>query len=237
MDPDQHLIEELTEELGRALRSVHLEPEFRQGLKQRLLDTPTSRWRRWMSLGPQSRWGRGALAGVTLGAVALAVAVPLALSQPAPARHAPQFLVMIPPGTSAPNSRAQVAAPAPCLGAALELTVAPSRVTLAPGEIAHFDIFETGGACSPQTSVRGPSAAGLSVEPVAISPGSLGAAAARATYQITWTGRSVVVRRGTKLVAPSRSSPSGELAPGNYLVTVEVPHTSARASIDITIRK
>src|SRR5487761_944468 len=101
MDPDEQPIEELAEELRRSLGPMHLQPEFRQGLKERLLATPTPWWRRWASLGPDSGWGRGALAGVAVAAVAVAVAVPLAISQHAPPQRSPQFLVMIPPGTSA----------------------------------------------------------------------------------------------------------------------------------------
>ncbi len=240
MDPDDRLIEELGGELRRSLAEMRLHSEFREELKHRMLATPPRRWRRWLGAWPPIAQHRGALVGVAVAAIALAVVLPLAASQNNQAPRGRQYLVMIPPPVNGGGAHAAEVAPvipASCGAAAIQLTVTPAQATLRPGQSARFTVSETGVACPPAATITGPSAAGLSIAAVPQPPSSGNSAPVKGSYEVTWTGKSIGVLRGTKLATPAASRTAARLSAGAYEVILRVPHSSARVSIEITISK
>jgi hypothetical protein len=231
MDPNDRLIEELGVELRRSLAEVRLSSELRQELRGRLLATRVPWWRHWSPRIPDGSGARASLAGLAAAAVALAVLIPLATSPRPQPNRTQQTLVVIPP--SAGSAHSAVLAPSLCLAAATTITVSPSRVTLAPGQTAQFNVLEVGPPCVPSVTVTGPSTAALSVKVMAPGPGSPSPTLQSTSYLITWEGRSG--HGGSS--SPTNSTGTSPLAPGSYRLTVSIPHTTVRASLEITIRK
>jgi hypothetical protein len=229
MDPDERLIGELGAELRRSLAEMHLDEAARQRLQHRLSAVPSAPWWRRAHWVPATGWGRAAAAGLAACAVAAAVATPLLTSHRTSPHGAPQYLVVIPPRASAGKAQVGGVAPATCSGAVLQLSVSPNRVTLAPAQRAQFEVTETGGACAPNVTISGPSPARLSVTLRQSAAPESAPGGASASYLITWAGERSAAR------AASGATPGQALKPGSYRVTVEIPDTSARASISIKV--
>jgi len=232
MDPDDRLTEELGEELRRSMAEMRLHPEFRADLKGRLLAAPEIRWRRWLSSWPAVARHRGALATVVVAAIAAAVVIPLATSPHSQLSTGRSYLVIVPPAVS--GGHAADAAPAICPSGNVQLSVSPAQAALAPGQRATFVVSETGSSCPLTATVRGPSAAGLSIMAIPQrSPEPLGPA--NAMYQLLWTGRTTTSGSGSGTASGAGAKGAAELSPGTYTVTLSVPSSRARASISITI--
>jgi len=228
MDPDDRLTEEIRGELHRSLTEMRMRPEFREQLKGKLVETPEPWWRRrWLGSWPAAARHPGALAGVAVAAVALAVAIPLLTFHAAPTSGGRQYLVLIPPGPS--RDHAALAAPATCPSGTVHLAVVPVRATLTSGQSAIFKVSVTGSSCSLGATITGPSKAAVSISRLptktALPDGMVGA-----EYQVIWTGKSAVP-------SGSSSEGAGKLAPGGYTLTLNVPPSQARASISIQIIK
>jgi hypothetical protein len=234
MDPDDRLIEKLGEELRRSTAEMRLYPEFREQLKDRMLATPTSPWQRWVSGWPTTAWGRGTLAGVALAAIALAVALPLATSRTPPARSSVS-LELVPPEVKSSGVPGAVAAPASCAATDVKLKVTPTRATLTPGQRAQFSVSEIGGSCALGVSISGPSIADLSIASGRPTPNVGGPQLAQATFLLRWTGTGAAAEKGNTAISPGSPASKGGLAAGTYEITVKVPHTRVRASIEITV--
>ena len=232
MDPDDRLIERLAEELRHSTAEMRLRPELRAELKNRMLATPASRWHRWLVGWPAASWGRGALVGAALAAVALAVAIPLAISRPGPS-HSAVSLELVPRVTGGPAPGAE-AAPATCTASSASLTVAPTHATLAPGQQAEFSVSEMGANCDLTATVRGPSKAGLTVESISPTPNAGGLAVTQADFKIVWSGHRAAANSGTAVSSPGTPGKS-PLPAGAYVITVTIAHTSASASVTITV--
>lgn len=232
MDPDERLIQRLAEELRQSTAAMRLRPESRAELKARMLATPESPWHRWLGGWTATTWGRGALAGVALAAVALAVAIPLTVARPGASRSAVS-LQLIPkanPGV-APGIEA---APPTCATRSLKLSVTPTKATFAPGQTAEFSISEIGAACNLTATVKGPSKVGLTVKSIYPPLKAGGLVVTQAHFQLVWSGTRAAVRSGT--AASSPGTPGNKPLPaGSYVITVTVPHTDARVSVDITV--
>lgn len=232
MDPDDRLIRRLAEELRQSTAAMRLRPESRAELKARMLATPDSRWHRWLGGWTATSWGRGALAGVALAAVALAVAIPLAVSRPGGSRSAVS-LELVPkanPGV-APGVEA---APSTCAARSVSLSVTPPNATLAPGHKADFSISEIGAACDLTATAKGPSKAGFTVKSIHLPLNAGGLAVAQANFLLVWSGTRAAAKSGTAASTPGTPGRS-RLPAGSYVITVTVPHTDARASVEITV--
>jgi hypothetical protein len=232
MDPDDRLIQRLAEELRQSTAAMRLRPESRADLKARMLATPDSLWRRWLGGWTASSWGRGALAGVALAAIALAVAIPLAISRPGGSRSAvslelvPKAIPGLAPGIEA--------APSTCAARSVKLSATPTNASLAPGQKAVFSITEIGAACDLTATVKGPSKAGLSVESISPTPNAGGLAVKQADFQLAWSGTRAAATSGAAASSPGTPG-KRPLPAGSYVITVTVPHTSASASVEITV--
>jgi hypothetical protein len=232
MDPDERLIERLAEELRLSTAGMRLHPELRAELKQRLLATPSSRWRRWLAGWPVSSWGRGALAGVALAAVALAVGVPLALTRPG-GSHSAVSLELVPRANrgAAPGAEA---APANCAAKPAKVSLTPTHATLAPGQQADFAVSEVGADCDLTATVSGPSKAGVTVESISPTPNPSGLAVTQAQFELVWSGKRAADNSGTAASSPGTPGNS-PLPAGAYVITVTVAHTSVHTSVEITV--
>ncbi|MGA8206588.1 MAG: hypothetical protein WB801_07515 [Candidatus Dormiibacterota bacterium] len=233
MDPDERLIERLADELRQSAATMRLHPEFRAELKTRMLATPSSRWHRWLGGWTATNWGRGALAGVALAAVALAVAIPLAVSGPATS-HSAVSLELVPRAAAPGVAPGFEAAPARCGARSVKLSATPTHATLAPGQQADFSISEIGSTCKLTATATGPTKAGLTVESSSPTPIHGALAVAQADFQLVWSGTRAVARSGTAAASPGTPGRS-PLPAGSYLITVTVPHTSASVSVEITV--
>jgi hypothetical protein len=232
MDPDDRLIERLAAELRQSTAAMRLRPELRTELKHRMLATPTSPWRRWLGGQTVPSWGRGALAGVALAAVALAVGIPLALTRPGPP-HSAVSLELVPRASrgAAPGAEA---APATCAAKPAKLSVMPTHATLVPGQQAVFSVSEIGADCDLTATVSGPSKAGVTVESISATPEAGGSAVTQARFELVWSGNRAAADGGT--VASSPGTPGKSPLPaGAYVITVTVAQTNARASVEITV--
>ncbi|MGC1183940.1 MAG: hypothetical protein WBA31_02160 [Candidatus Dormiibacterota bacterium] len=220
MDPNERLTEQLRGELRRSLAEMRLDPEFRRTLQDQLLATPTRRWPRWLGggAGLARRGVLAGIAGVAVAGLAAAVVVPLVGQHPAPSRSR-QYLALA-PDLRAGGSHSAAAAPATCGSAALRLTVAPTRATLATGRSTRISVYETHGVCAPQVSVTGPAAAAVTVQSLPQSQGDA-SGLPEATFEIMWTGHTTKGRA---------------LPPGRYRVTVTVLSSKAVATATITVR-
>jgi|GEM_PF-5114158 len=232
MDPDDRLIERLAQELRRSTAAMQLHPELRAELKNLMLATPTSRWRRWLGGWPVTSWGRGALTGVALAAVALAVGIPLALTRPGPSRSAVS-LELVPRASRGALPGAE-AAPATCAAGSAKLSVTPSHTALAPGQQAEFSVSEIGADCDLTATVSGPAKAGITVETISTTPNAGGSAVTQAEFELVWSGNRAVANSGTATISPGTPGKS-PLPAGTYMITVTVAHTSAHTSVEVTV--
>jgi hypothetical protein len=232
MDPNDRLIQRLAQELRQSTAAMRLRPESRADLKARMLATPDSRWHRWLGGWTATSWGRGALAGVALAAVALAVAIPLAVSRPSGSRSAVSLELI--PKTNHEVAPGVEAAPSTCTARSVKLAATPSHAALAPGQQADFSISEIGAACDLTATVKGPSKAGLTVEPSSPTPNAGGLAVAQADFQLVWSGTRAAAKSGTAATSPGTPG-NRPLPAGSYVITVTVPHTSASVSVEITV--
>ncbi|MFZ0996092.1 MAG: hypothetical protein ACLQVK_01955 [Acidimicrobiales bacterium] len=232
MDPDDLLIERLAEEMHRSTAAMRLHPELRAELKNRMLATPASRWRRWLGGLPAASWGRGAVVGAAFAAVALAVAIPLALSHPGTS-HSAVSLELVPKANSGAFPGAE-AAPATCAASSAKLSVTPTHATLAPGQQAKFSVSEIGADCDLTVTVGGPSKAGMTVESISPSPTPGGLAVTQADFELVWSGKRAAANSGTAASSPGTPGKS-PLPAGHYVITVTVAHSSAAASVGITV--
>jgi hypothetical protein len=233
MDPNDRLIERLAEELRQSAAAMHLHPEFRAELKARMLATPNSRWRRWLGGWTATTWGRGALGGVALAAIALAVAIPLAVSRPGTS-HSAVSLELVPRAAAPGVAPGFEAAPARCGARSVKLSATPTHAVLAPGQQADFSIAESGADCKLTATVTGPTKAGLTVESSSPTPNSERLSIAQADFQLVWSGTRAAARSGTEATTPGTPGKT-PLPAGSYLITVTVPHTSASVSVEITV--
>ncbi|HVC38561.1 MAG TPA: hypothetical protein VNH20_01130 [Candidatus Dormibacteraeota bacterium] len=231
MDPDDRLTDQVREELRRSLSEMRLHPEFREELKGRLLATPARGWRRWVAAWPAVSHHPGAVAGVALAAIVVAVGLPLAAVLHQHSTTSPRYLVTISPRLGAGANRAAVAAPATCSGKTVHLSVSPARATLAAGQGVQFEVTETGAACLLDATVAGPSAAGLSIVPTSLSSATPNGA----SFRVSWSGRPAATAAGTKSSVSAGSGPGRQLAPGVYRVTVSAAPSGPRVIISITI--
>lgn len=233
MDPDDRLIQRLAEELRQSATAMRLHPEFRAELKARMLATPNSRWHRWLGGWTATTWGRGALAGVALAAVALAVAIPLAVSRPGTS-HSAVSLELVPRAAAPGVAPGVEAAPALCAARSVKLSATPTHATLVPGQRADFSISEIGADCKLTATVTGPTKAGLTVKSSSPTPNAGGLAVAQADFQLVWSGTRAAAKSGTAATSPGTPGKS-PLPAGSYVITVTVPHTSASVSVEITV--
>jgi hypothetical protein len=231
MDPDDRLIERLAEELRQSTAAMRLHPEFRAELKNRMLATPASRWRRWLGGSPAASWGRGALVGAALAAVALAVAIPLAVSRPGPS-HSAVSLELVPRASRGAIPGAE-AAPATCAVGSAKLTATPIHATLGPGQQADFSISEIGADCDVTATVSGPAKAGITVESISATPNAGGLEGTQAEFELVWSGDRAAAKSGP---GSSPGTPGKRPLPaGAYVITVTIAHTSAHASVEVTV--
>jgi len=169
---------------------------------------------------------------VALAAVALAVAIPLAVSRPGGARSTVS-LELVPKANPGVAPRAE-AAPATCAARSVRLRATPTSATLAPGQKAEFSISEMGAACDLTATVSGPSKAGFTVKSIYPPLNAGGLAVTQAYFQLVWSGTRAAAESGT--AASSPGTPGKRALPaGSYVITVRVPHTRASVAVEIAV--